>query len=85
MERGINEVNTQNENIIPSFSKCLKEKNWGVMGRNNSPSLEKAGGEGFPEKRHYSEDRRKSRNQQEGRNEQEGTRLPLGALKGWGG
>lgn len=38
VERGINEVNTQNENIIPSFSKCLKEKKWVVMGRNKSPS-----------------------------------------------
>lgn len=36
-ERGINEVNTQNENIIPSFSKCLKEK-MGCYGRNKSPS-----------------------------------------------
>lgn len=36
--RGINEVNTQNENIIPSFSKCLKEKNGLLWEGNKSPS-----------------------------------------------
>lgn len=62
-ERGVNEVNTQRENIKTMCNKCYQVRKWSVVGRNNAGFLQRGwSGEDLLGKTRYTGDRRKNRN-----------------------